>query len=88
MFRKYLFLSSCDENTLNVTKMRVLLWTSDIIHCDAITSASATGNKWMMIGQDKIRSESILEKVCMEHIDGIFMKFFLNQCRVWGGSNE
>ena len=20
--------------------------------------------------------------------DGIFMKFFLNQCRVWGGSNE
>jgi len=21
-------------------------------------------------------------------LDGIFMKFFLNQCRVWGGSNE
>ena len=31
--------------------------------------------------------QQILRKTSSQS-DGIFMKFFLNQCRVWGGSNE
>ena len=30
----------------------------------------------------------VAEESNEERSDGIFMKFFLNQCRVWGGSNE
>ena len=30
----------------------------------------------------------ILRSALVILLDGIFMKFFLNQCRVWGGSNE
>jgi len=43
---------------------------------------------------DLAASQASNEELCITNeelrrsFDGIFMKFFLNQCRVWGGSNE
>ena len=43
----------------------------------------------MMQGLQEAMAASKVEQERMQaDLDGIFMKFFLNQCRVWGGSNE